>query len=141
MKIRSGQIDLHPEKNILKKVNNKRIPLCCPFPVLLTHFSVIAFINEETTGCVNKEAVGGINEANINVIIALRNLPSCFFISCFTVSVAPSVNKPDFSSSYKILIISSISSFEINKVNPFLLLQLFSHLFFLQIYQIQMTLL
>lgn len=62
MEIRSGQIDLHPEKNILKKANNKRIPLCCPFPALLTHFSVIAFINEETTGRINEKAIGATNE-------------------------------------------------------------------------------
>ena len=42
-----------------------------------------------------------------------------FLNSCFSVSVAPSSNRPDFSIDYTILIISSISLFEINKVNPF----------------------
>ena len=42
-----------------------------------------------------------------------------FFISCFTVSVTPSINTPESSNDFTILIISLISSFEINKVNPF----------------------
>ena len=37
-----------------------------------------------------------------------------FFISCFTVSVTPSINTPKSSSDFMILIISFISSFEIN---------------------------
>ena len=41
-----------------------------------------------------------------------------FFIWSFTVSVAPSINRPDFSNDSMILIILSIPSFEINKVNP-----------------------
>ena len=42
-----------------------------------------------------------------------------FFISCFTVSVIPSVNTFDSSNDFMVLVISFISSFEINKVNPF----------------------
>ena len=42
-----------------------------------------------------------------------------FFFSCFTVLVTPSVNTPKSYSDFTILIISCISSFEINKVNPF----------------------
>ena len=42
-----------------------------------------------------------------------------FFISWFTVSVIPSINIPEFSNKLIILIISFISSFEINKVNLF----------------------
>ena len=42
-----------------------------------------------------------------------------FFIPCFTVSVAPSINTLEFSSDFMILIISLISSFKINKVNLF----------------------
>ena len=38
---------------------------------------------------------------------------------CFTVSVTPSTNTLESSNDYIILIISFISSFEINKVNPF----------------------
>ena len=42
-----------------------------------------------------------------------------FFILSFTVSVPPSINTPESSNDFIILIISFISSFEINKVNPF----------------------
>ena len=44
---------------------------------------------------------------------------SFFFISCFTVSVTPSINTPEVSTDFMIAIISFISSFEINKINPF----------------------
>ena len=74
-----------------------RIPT---FFALITLFPGIAFINEEATGSINKEAIGAINEATISAIIAPRNQPSCFFISCFTVSAAPSVNRPEFSSDF-----------------------------------------
>ena len=42
-----------------------------------------------------------------------------FFISCFTASVTQSINTLESSNDFKILIISFISSFEIEKVNPF----------------------
>ena len=42
-----------------------------------------------------------------------------FVVSCFTVSVTPSINTPESSNDFMILIISFISSFKINKVNPF----------------------
>ena len=71
--------------------NNGRNPPSCPFPVT-------AFINKEATSCINEEAIGAINDAVIGGIIAQKNPP--FFISCFTVSVAPSVNRLDFSSDY-----------------------------------------
>ena len=79
----------------------------------MTPFPVIAFINEETTGCINEEAIGAINEAAISVIIAPRNPPSCFFISCFTASVAPSSNRSDFSI-YSTILIIFIYLFQIN---------------------------
>ena len=51
-----------------------------------------------------------------------NNAPSnslfCFFISCFTVSVNPSINTPKYFNDLMILI-SFISPFEINKVNSF----------------------
>ena len=51
---------------------------------------------------------------------APRNLTSCFFISYYTVSVIPSINAPESSNDFVILIVSFIVSlFEINKVNPF----------------------
>ena len=70
----------------------------CPFPALVTPFPVIAFTNEEATGYISEEAIGAINEAGIGPIIAGTNQPSCFFTSCFTVSLAPSINRLDFSS-------------------------------------------
>ena len=80
-------------------------------------FTVIAFINEESTGCSNEEAIGAINEATIGDIIAPRYPPSCFFVLCLLVSVASSINRPDFSSDSTILIISFVSLFKMNKVN------------------------
>ena len=41
-----------------------------------------------------------------------RNPPSCCFTSCFTVSLTPLINTPEFFSDF-------ISSFEITKVIPF----------------------
>ena len=99
--------------------NNERNPHFCPFPVLLTPFPVIAFFNEEAKDCINEGTIGAINEA---AIIAPRNPTSCYFISCFTASVVSSINRLDFSSDSTVLIISAISSFEINKVNPLLAL-------------------
>ena len=85
----------------------------------MTPFPNIALINEKLTGRINEEAIGAIYEAAIGAIIALRNPPSCFFISCFTVSVAPSSNRPDFYSGSRFLMIFSISSFEMNIVDLF----------------------
>ena len=97
--------------------NNGRNLAFCPF-------LDIAFIKEEDTGSIDGKAIGAINEATIGAI-----KPSCFFISCFTISVAPSINRADFSSD------SRKSSFEKNKVNPFLLiLQRLSQIFLFQIY-------
>ena len=69
-------------KNVTIKVNtnNGKIPLSYPFLALLTHFPVIAFINEEATRCVNEEPISAINET---VIIASRNSPSCLFYFVF----------------------------------------------------------
>ena len=83
-----------PRTFIIKDNTNdgKNLP-SCPFPV-------ISFINGEATGCVNDEAIGTINKVSIDApiaIIAPRLTPSCFFISCFNFSVAPSINTPDFS--------------------------------------------
>ena len=64
----------------------------------MTPFPVIVFINEETIVCINEEAIGAINEAAIGTILAPRNPRSCFLISCFAVSVAPSTNRLDLSS-------------------------------------------
>ena len=101
--------------------NNRRNQLSCPFPILMTPFPVIAFINEEP--------IRAVNEAAIGAIIAPRN-PLTFFISCYPVSVAASINRSDFSNDSTILMISFISSFETNKVNSFLVLTAPSPLFF-----------
>ena len=94
-------LTLFPITFIIKgNANNRRNPPSCPFPV-------IAFIKEEAT------------DAVIGAIIAPRNPPCCSFISCFTISVAPLVNRPNFSSDSTILIMSSVSSFEIKKVKLF----------------------
>ena len=55
----------------------------------------------------------------IRVLTKLQEKHLVFFISCFTVSVPPSINIPEYSNGLMILIISFISSFEINKVNYF----------------------
>ena len=58
---------------------NKKILSVYPFPAHLNPLPVIPFTTEEITGCTN-EAAKGANKSP-------RNPPSCFFISCFTVSV------------------------------------------------------
>ena len=85
----------------------------------MTPFPDIAFINEEVTGCINGEAIGAINEVAICAIMLTRNPPPCFFRSCSVVSEVLSINRPESFSDFIILIISSISSFEMSKVNPF----------------------
>ena len=89
-------------------------------PALLTPLQLMHFTTEETTVCTNEVA----KDANK----APGNSLSCFFILCFTGSVAQSINTPKSSNDFMILIISFISSFEIHKVNlspaltaPFLL--------------------
>ena len=77
--------------NNKRAANNGRNPPC-PFPALLIPFPVIVVINEEVRGCINEEVIGAIDEATIDPIIAGRNPPSCFFILCFTVSLAPSTD-------------------------------------------------
>ena len=82
-----------------------------PLPALLTPLPLIPFTTEEITGCTN-EAAKSANKAP-------RNPSSSSFISSFTVSVTPSINTPESSNHFIILIISFISSFEIKKVNLF----------------------
>ena len=114
--------------------NNGRNPNLGPF-------LDIAFINEEETGCINGETIGPANEAAVSHH-SIKNFTS-FFISCFTVLVVPSIYRPDFSSDFTILIISSISSFQLNKMNPFpaltalrplIFISNFISIFLLQIY-------
>ena len=75
---------------------------------LLTPLPLILFSAEEMTGFTTE----GANKAP-------RNPPSSFFVSCFNVSVTPSIHKPKFSNDFITLVISIITSFELNKVNPF----------------------
>ena len=61
-----------PRTFIIKdNANYGRNPPSCPFPV-------IAFINKETTLCINEDVIDAINESAIGAIIALRTPPSCF---------------------------------------------------------------
>ena len=71
----------------------------------MTPFPVMAFINEGTTGFINEKGIDGINQAAKVNIITPRSPPSHFLISCFTVLFATSVNRPDFSRDFSILII------------------------------------
>ena len=52
----------------------------------------LTYFNEEATGCINKEVLDAISEPAIGAIIVPTNPLSCFFISCFTVSLAPSID-------------------------------------------------
>ena len=85
-----------------------------PLHALLIPLPPIPPTTEKITGCTN-EAAKGANKAQ-------RKPPSCFFISCFTVTATLSINTPESSNDFMILIISFRSSFEINKVNLFFLL-------------------
>ena len=81
------------------KARNKWNPPS-PFPTLIIPFPVIAFFNEEGTGCIIQEVIGAINEAAIGATTASRNWPSCVFLLCVTV----------------------FASFGMKKVSPFLAL-------------------
>ena len=54
-----------------------------------------------------------------NKVERIHLLVSYFFVSCFTVSVIPSINTFESCNDFMILIISFISSLEKNKRNPF----------------------
>ena len=73
----------------MDNVNNRGVLPFCPFPD-------IVFINEEAKGCISEEAR--------DAIIASRNWYSCVLISCFTVTVAPSLKRHNFSSDSAVLI-------------------------------------
>ena len=81
-----------------------------PLPAFLTPFPLIASI-------LNKLLVALMKR--LKVLTELQEIhPLVFFNSCFTVSVTSSINMLESSSDFMILMISFISSFEINKVNP-----------------------
>ena len=80
-----------------------------PLPALPTPLPLIPFTTDEVIGCTN-EAPKIANKAS-------RNSSACFFISCITNSVTPSLNTQESPNDFMIIIISFIFSFEINKVN------------------------
>ena len=84
--------------------NNERNPPSCPFFALMTPFRNVAFIHEEARGYISEAVIDAINESAIGVIIAPRNPTSCCFISCFIVSVRPSINRPNFSNDFNNII-------------------------------------
>ena len=55
----------------------------------------------------------------VKVLTMLQEICFLVFISYSVVAVAPSINTPKYSNDLTILIISFLSSVEINKVNPF----------------------
>ena len=69
-----------------------------PLPALVIPLPLITFAAEDIIGCSN-EATKGANKAG-------RNPPSCFFlfVSCFTVSLIPSINTFKSSNGFMILI-------------------------------------
>ena len=95
--------------------NNGRNPPSCPFPD-------IAFINEEVTGCINEKKHRCYQWNSYSYHHRPKKPTFLSFISCFTDSVATSINRPDFYIDSTILIISSISLFEINEADLFLVL-------------------
>ena len=77
-------------------------------PALLTPLPLIPFTIEEITSCTS-ESTNGASKAP-------GNLPYCFFISCFIVSVTPSINTPESSNDSTILIISFVSSLMMSSI-------------------------
>ena len=98
-------------------VNNWRISPSYPFSCAHVSFLDIAFIKEESTGCVNEGAIGAINEAVQGAIIApeIYLLVVLFDVLLFQLHH----QLIDRIFLVTILIILSISSFEINKVKSF----------------------
>ena len=74
-----------------------------------------SFTNTFTT----EEITGFTNEAAKVASKASRNRLSCFFASCFTFSVTPSIDTPESCNDFIILIISFISLCKRNKVDSF----------------------
>ena len=73
------------------------------FPALLTLLPLILFTTGEITGCA-KKAAKGANKVP-------RNPCFCFSISCFTVSVTPSINTTEFSSDFFMILIITVQNF------------------------------
>ena len=90
-------------------------------PALLTLISLLPFTTKEINDCTN-----GATKAP-------RNPPSCFLIH------TPSINTPKSANHFMVLIISFISSFRINKVDPFPALKTTFLLLFCQIYLLHLS--
>ena len=90
---------------------NQKILFIYPLPPLLTSLRFIPFTTEDINGCTTEAAKGANNSEMYQ--------PSCFFISCSTVSVIPSINTFKSSNDFMNLIISFISSLEIIKSKSF----------------------
>ena len=76
-----------------------------PLLAFLTPLLLIPFTTEEITGWTN--------EASTGVDKIPKKLPLCVFISCFTVSVTPLINRTESCNDFIMLMIPFISSFEI----------------------------
>ena len=110
--------------------NQHRFPFCA----LLTPFPVIAFINEEAVvSKLHQWRSHKFYQWNIHSsIISSKKSTLLFFISCYTLSLALSMIRPDFCRGYTILIILYVSSLEINKSNPSCLLSPFFQVYLRQ---------
>ena len=79
------------------------------------------------SSCISEETIGAINEA----VIGTEKSTFLFSYFMFYYLTAPSINRLDFSRDSNILIISSISSFDIRKLNPIPALRVSCPLYFL----------
>ena len=82
-----------------------------PLPAAMNPLPAILFTTKKNTDFTT-EAVIGANKA-------ARSSLSYLFISFFVASVTPSIYTSEYSDDFTILIISSISSFKMDKVNHF----------------------
>ena len=64
-----------------------------PLPGHLTPFPLIPFTTDNMTACTTKAAEGAKKAPR-------SPASSCFFISCCTISVTTSINKPEFSNDF-----------------------------------------
>ena len=85
---------------------NSKIVFIYPLPAFLNPLPLTPFTTEEIIGC-TIEVAKSANKAS-------RNPSFFFFFSYFSVSVNLSINTPNYSNDFIILIILFISSFEIN---------------------------
>ena len=87
---------------------NVTFSFICPLPAPLTPLPAIPFVLTKLKAVPLKHLKKLTKHQEILLLI--------FFISCFTVSVTPSINTYEFSSDFIISTISFISSFKRNKV-------------------------